>query len=157
MALRRSRVRPPSSPPESMLFERIRAGNGNRARWNFLRWGLPGGALDYFSMEVLKQAGFMENRARTVKECQGQSVAEYAVVLALIIIIGVTVLLGVGQHSRTRLANVDTLLSEHPEAPLGSAAGAAAVTAHAGSEGGGPGAGSGSGSNQEHEASGGKH
>jgi len=110
-------------------------------------------------MEVLKQAGFMENRARIVKNCQGQSVAEYAVVLALIVIVAVTVLMGVGERSRTRLANVDTVLGEHPggaASVAGAAAAAAADTSAAVSKVGHDSE-SGSGSNQEHDASAGKH
>ncbi|HUI07110.1 MAG TPA: hypothetical protein VL486_08890 [Verrucomicrobiae bacterium] len=106
-------------------------------------------------MEVLEQAGFMENRARAakaVKYCRGQSVAEYAVVLALILIIAVTVLMGVGQRSRTRLANVDTLLSDHPGGAAGGSAGAAAGASHVGS-GDNDNSESGSATNQQHGGS----
>jgi Flp pilus assembly pilin Flp len=41
-----------------------------------------------------------------LKDCKGQSVAEYAVVLALIAIIATTVLMSIGQRSRDRLANI---------------------------------------------------
>ena len=93
----------------------------------------------------------MENRTR-VRDCSGQSVAEYAVVLALVFIIAVTVLLGVGQRSRTRLANVDTVLGGHPGAAPASAAGGAADTSghNSGDDQGSDGD---SVSNQEHKAS----
>ena len=96
----------------------------------------------------------MENRTR-VKGCSGQSVAEYAVVLALIFIIAVTVLLGVGQRSRARLANVDTVLGGHPGATAASAAvgggGAADTSGHNSADDQGPD--SGSVSNRENKAS----
>ena len=44
-----------------------------------------------------------------IKDCKGQSVAEYAVVLALIVIIAVTVLMGIGQSTRDRLSNVNAV------------------------------------------------
>lgn len=43
------------------------------------------------------------------KDCKGQSVAEYAVVLALIAIIATAVLLGIGERSRDRLAGISAV------------------------------------------------
>jgi Flp pilus assembly pilin Flp len=62
-------------------------------------------------MEVLRSGVFVEQRMMRIKNCQGQSVAEYAVVLALIVIVIVTVLMGIGQRSRDRLANVNAVNS----------------------------------------------
>ena len=98
----------------------------------------------------------MKKRARTVRNCNGQSVAEYAVVLALMVIVAVAVLMGVGQHSRARLANVDTILDGHLGAGPASAADAADNTS-GGNSGGGQGSENCSGSNQEHKASAGNH
>jgi Flp pilus assembly pilin Flp len=55
----------------------------------------------------------MRKRARLLKDCRGQSAVEYAVVLALIVIVGVAVLLGTGQGSRDRWASVNAILSRH--------------------------------------------
>ena len=100
----------------------------------------------------------MENRT-TVRDCSGQSVAEYAVVLALVFIIAVTVLLGVGQRSRARLVTVDTVLGGRPSvapASVASAAGGAADTSghNSGDDQGSDG---GSGSNQVQKAAAEKH
>jgi hypothetical protein len=96
----------------------------------------------------------MENRTK-VRDRNGQSVAEYAVVLALIFIIAVSVLLGVGRSSRARLANVDSVLSGNPDATPASSpgdTGGAAATAGHGSENDQT-ADGGGGSNQTHSAS----
>ncbi len=94
----------------------------------------------------------MENRARIVNDCNGQSVAEYAVVLALIVIIAVTVLMGIGQRSRARLVNVDTVLDGHLGAPSASAT-VATVDTSGRHSGGDQGSESSSGSNQARKVS----
>ena len=44
-----------------------------------------------------------------VRDHKGQSVAEYAVVLALVVVVGTVVLVGIGHRSRGRLANVNAI------------------------------------------------
>ena len=65
------------------------------------------------------------------KDCKGQSVAEYAVVLALIAIIATTVLLSIGQRSRDRLANMNAAAfdSDHGKAVAASGGDGKAVAA----------------------------
>lgn len=66
-----------------------------------------------------------------VKDHKGQSVAEYAVVLALIAIVVTAVVIGISQRSRDRLANVNQGLDGD--------SGPAAAPASAGGSGGGSG------------------
>jgi hypothetical protein len=65
-----------------------------------------------------------------LKDCKGQSVAEYAVLLALVVIVATAVLIGMGRSSSGRLANVNSAFanqSGHGVAPasVGRAGGAA--------------------------------
>ncbi|HUJ11820.1 MAG TPA: hypothetical protein VL171_17560 [Verrucomicrobiae bacterium] len=55
------------------------------------------------------------------KHQPGQSVAEYAVLLALLIIVVTTVLIGIGHHSRVRLANVNGGFNDQGAASAASA------------------------------------
>jgi hypothetical protein len=90
------------------------------------------------------------------KDCKGQSVAEYAVVLALIIIIAVTVHMGIGQSSRDRLANISAVNTAF-EADSGTAStgGPGLGAGSSGrNSGGDQGLGSGSESNQVNKATG---
>jgi Flp pilus assembly pilin Flp len=98
----------------------------------------------------------MENRARIVRDCCGQSVAEYAVVLALLVIVAITVILGIGQNSRARLANVNTILDGHSGGASTGAAGAGVGTSGNNSQS-SQGSGNASGSNQGHTAAAGTH
>jgi Flp pilus assembly pilin Flp len=43
-----------------------------------------------------------------LKDCKGQSVAEYAVLLALVLIVATAVLIGMGRGSSGQLANVNS-------------------------------------------------
>src|ERR1035437_1475005 len=107
MALRRSRVRPPSSPPKdgSTWF-------GLPAWWGFLAvLGYHPETSITYSWKCRETGFSMEQRIMRIKDCRGQSVAEYAVVLALIVIVVVTVLMGIGQRTRDRLANVNAVNS----------------------------------------------
>jgi Flp pilus assembly pilin Flp len=72
---------------------------------------LPSRDQYHLFMEVPRDGVFMEQRIMRIKDCRGQSVAEYAVVLALIVIVVVTVLMGIGQRTRDRLANVNAVNS----------------------------------------------
>jgi Flp pilus assembly pilin Flp len=83
----------------------------------------------------------MEKRRMRIKDCRGQSVAEYAAVLALIVIVIVTVLMGIGQRTRDRLANINAVNSA-----FDGGSGAASST-------GGSGSGGGGGSNQQNNVS----
>jgi len=58
------------------------------------------------------------------RDKKGESVAESAVLLALIVIVATAILVGVAHHSRDRLANVNSGFDQQGGA--GTAAGAAA-------------------------------
>jgi Flp pilus assembly pilin Flp len=88
------------------------------------------------------------------KNCQGQSVAEYAVLLALIVIVVTAILIGVGHRSRDQLANVNAisggLAGSSGSAPAGGVASAPGGSGH--HSGGGQGSGNGSGRNDPDQA-----
>ncbi len=60
-------------------------------------------------MEEAKMLSLTQNLRRQ----HGQSVVEYAVVLALVAILTVTVIKGIGQHTAARIAQANDALDQH--------------------------------------------
>ena len=119
MALRRSRVQLPSSPPNQRIQPRSAA--ACLVKFSAIE-GYHSRVRNTYQGSVRGSLIVLEKRMR-FKNCKGQSVAEYAVVLALIAIIATTVLLSIGQRSRDRLASISAVNAEGDPGKAGAASG----------------------------------